>query len=115
MPRLHNVRPLLGRLQPVVKATPRDAAGHSRQAEPWRGWYGLKAWKELRLRIFERDLFTCQREGCGRLEPRTSQLVCDHVRPHKGDRALFWSERNLQTLCKACHDADKQAEEHGRF
>ncbi|UFX41809.1 HNH endonuclease [Bradyrhizobium sp. 41S5] len=65
----------------------------------------------LRLRIFVRDLYTCQRKGCGRAEPNTSLLVCDHVIPHRGDERLFWDETNLQTLCKACHDRDKQREE----
>lgn len=38
-------------------------------------------------------------------------LVCDHVKPHRGDERLFWDEANLQTLCKPCHDRDKQREE----
>ena len=113
--RLKNVRSVIGRLAPIVAATRRDATGHSRTAEPWRTWYSLKRWKELRLRVFVRDLFTCQRRECGKVEPVTSLLVADHRRPHKGDPALFWSEGNVQTLCKACHDSAKQAEERRRF
>ena len=29
--------------------------------------------------------------------------VVDHVVPHKGNRELFWSEDNWQSLCAACH------------
>nr|WP_245581848.1 hypothetical protein [Phyllobacterium phragmitis] len=44
---------------------------------------------------------------CWLLEPNSSQLVCDHVTPHRGDEELFWSGP-FQTLCKPCHDRDKQ-------
>lgn len=56
-----------------------------------------------------RDLFTCRR--CKRVEGNTSLLVADHKVPHRGSERLFWDETNLQTLCKACHDSDKQSEE----
>lgn len=36
--------------------------------------------------------------------------VVDHVTPHRGDVRLFWNGK-LQSLCKRCHDSDKQAEE----
>ena len=48
----------------------------------------------------------CDKEG--KIEPAT---VCDHVVPHRGDAALFWSERNLQSLCRRHHDVDKQRSE----
>ncbi len=37
----------------------------------------------------------------GRLTPAT---VVDHIVPHRGDKALFWDEKNWQPLCKNCHD-----------
>ena len=40
--------------------------------------------------------------------------VVDHVRPHRGDRALFWDSGNWQPLCKPCHDR-KTALEDGGF
>lgn len=83
----------------------------NRSEPPWRRWYKLARWRVLRLQIFLRDGYRCQRKGCGRLEGNTALLVCDHIRPHRGNAALFWDEANLQTLCKACHDADKQREE----
>ena len=49
--------------------------------------------------------------GCGKIEGDTSQLVADHRRPHRGDERLFWDERNLQCLCKPCHDGTKQRQE----
>lgn len=78
---------------------------------PWHRWYKTARWARLRLDVFLRDLFTCQMPGCGRLEGDTSQLVCDHIKPHRGDERLFWDKANLQTLCKPCHDRLKQKEE----
>ena len=40
--------------------------------------------------------------------------VVDHIKPHKGDKNLFWNEDNYQSLCKPCHDA-KTAKEDGGF
>lgn len=80
-------------------------------APPWKRWYKTARWQQLRLAIFQRDVFTCQRAECGHLEGNTALLVCDHIKPHRGDERLFWDEANLQTLCKACHDKIKQREE----
>ncbi|MFZ5736322.1 MAG: HNH endonuclease [Pseudomonadota bacterium] len=76
---------------------------------PWKRWYKTSRWAALRLTIFLRDHYTCRR--CTKLEGDTSRLVCDHIKPHRGDERLFWDEGNLQTLCKSCHDSAKQAEE----
>lgn len=80
-------------------------------ALPWKRWYSTARWQALRLRVLQRDLFTCQMQGCGRLEGNTSLLVCDHRIPHRGSEKLFWDEANLWTLCKRCHDSVKQKEE----
>lgn len=115
MGRLKSLPPRIGAL-PSRLPSLRDAHGHSRDEEHWRGWYNLKRWRDpdtgLRMRVFIRDLFTCQL--CGKVEHDTSKLVADHKREHRGDPALFWNEDNVQTLCKPCHDADKQAEEAAR-
>lgn len=108
--RLKSLAPGLSSLRPLV-STQRDASGHSRALDPWRGWYNLARWRALRLRVFTRDLFTCQWQDCGRIEGDTSRLVADHREPHKGDPRLFWDEENVQTLCKTCHDKAKQTEE----
>nr|WP_084233537.1 HNH endonuclease signature motif containing protein [Papillibacter cinnamivorans] len=53
-------------------------------------------------------------ESCmqsGKLVPAT---VVDHIKPHKGDKALFWDSSNWQALCKRCHDI-KTAKENGRW
>jgi 5-methylcytosine-specific restriction protein A len=40
--------------------------------------------------------------------------VVDHVVPHRGDKTLFWSRDNWQTLCAPCHSS-KTAREDGGF
>jgi 5-methylcytosine-specific restriction endonuclease McrA len=41
-------------------------------------------------------------------------VVVDHIKPHKGDQALFWSKANWQSLCKPHHDSTKQRQDNGR-
>nr|WP_310012296.1 hypothetical protein [Brucella pseudogrignonensis] len=43
---------------------------------------------------------------CGKIEADTSQLVCDHVEPHRGNEAAFWAGP-FQTLCAHCHNSTK--------
>ena len=43
--------------------------------------------------------------------PAPHSPVCDHKTPHRGNAALFRDPANLWTLCKACHDSDKQGQE----
>jgi 5-methylcytosine-specific restriction endonuclease McrA len=77
--------------------------------QPWRARYKTARWQKLRWSILLRDLFTCQ--VCKRIEADTSRLVADHKVPHRGNERLFWDDRNLQCLCRACHDTVKQSEE----
>lgn len=102
----------LGSLPPAlgyVDAPSRSADANRSFFAPWRKWYATTRWRKLRMAILIRDHFTCQR--CGRTTADTSQLVADHDKPHRGDAVLFWAEDNLKTLCKPCHDRDKQREE----
>ena len=71
-------------------------------------WYRTARWQKLRWSVLVRDLFTCRH--CAALHADTSQLVCDHVVPHRGDETLFWAGP-FQCLCKSCHDSQKQKEE----
>lgn len=110
MARLRQLEARTATLRPrLTYAT--DAHGHSKQAEPWRPWYNTKRWRDLRSEILLRDMYTCAR--CGSLEGNTALLVCDHKRAHHGDPDLFWSETNLQTMCKPCHDGPKQRQDRG--
>ena len=39
--------------------------------------------------------------------------VVDHIKPHKGDKTLFWDSTNWQPLCKPCHDHKTATEDGG--
>lgn len=80
----------------------------SQEAKSYRRLYKTKAWQQLRQQCFIRDLYTCQHCGCITRKP-----VCDHIKDHKGDTALFHSLDNLRTTCKPCHDRHSQREAHG--
>lgn len=105
--RLGQLAPKLGRAAPDLG---RDQVRDRTQA--WRKWYKTARWQKLRWSILVRDVFTCRR--CKRVEGNTALLVADHIEPHRGDERRFWDADNLQCLCKACHDSDKQRAEWGR-
>lgn len=44
----------------------------------------------------------------------TAGNVVDHIKPHLGDKVLFWDSDNWQTLCPSCHGR-KTASEDGGF
>ena len=48
-----------------------------------------------------RDTILAAIEEQGKLTPAT---VVDHIIPHRGDKKLFWDERNWQALCESCHN-----------
>lgn len=109
MGRLKSIAPRLGVLRARLGPTESDRRSfdRDRDRQEWRRWYKTARWQKLRWSVLVRDLFTCQC-GCGVTEGNTSLLVADHRKPHRGDPALFWDERNLQTLRKVCHDSWKQ-------
>lgn len=47
----------------------------------------------------------CERKG--RLD---AAAIVDHIKPHRGDKALFWNSCNWQGLCYTCDCAKKPRE-----
>lgn len=124
MARLTTLKPLVAKLAPRLGYAPSDEKARSRyrdETEEHRGWYQLARWKAkphgLRWQTLVRAMFTCR--ICKQISrhPNASDMVADHITPHRGDPALFWDACNIQCLCKGCHDSVKQAEErqHGRW
>ena len=73
-----------------------------RVSAQYHAWYSLPIWTDrLRPQQLLREPF-CRE--CARAGIRTRATVADHVRPHRGDWALFTDEANLQSLCKYHHD-----------
>lgn len=57
--------------------------------------YNTAAWQTLRGELLL-DTPLCRKCGAVATE-------ADHVRPHNGDKELFFDRGNLQALCKECH------------
>ena len=114
MARLATIKPTLATLPKRITVSS-DEGRRSAEAVQYRAWYKLVRWcakpNGLRWRVLVRDGFTCRRCGYVSHSPTASDLVADHVRPHRGDPVLFWAEANVQCLCKVCHDKDKQRED----
>ena len=77
----------------------------SEESKGWRHLYKLAQWQKGRawhLRNNPLCVF-CSEKGLA--VPAT---VVDHIKPHKGDRTLFFDTKNWQSLCAPCHDGFKQ-------
>jgi len=73
--------------------------------------YCTAAWRRLReAQLRAHPLCRMHQE----LGQTVMASVVDHQVPHRGDADLFLDAANLQSLCKQCHDAHKQAQEHNR-
>lgn len=92
------------------KHKPKRAA--RRASAEWHGWYSLSIWTDdLRPAQLLREPW-CRE--CARRGVRTRATVVDHIKPHKGDWALFIDPANHQSLCDHCHNrktAREMAEE----
>lgn len=79
-----------------------------RAAKPWRKWYSTARWRRIRAKQLA-DNPLCKRcEARGEVAAAT---VCDHRERHNGDPDLFWNGP-FDSLCKPCHDGEKQREEN---
>jgi len=72
--------------------------------------YGSRWQKARKVYLAKHPLCRhCEQEG--KVVPAT---VVDHIKPHKGNKRLFWDSSNWQSLCKRHHDI-KTANEDGGF
>lgn len=85
---------------------------HNRaNTSPFRKWYSTAGWKSIRKRRLETDPLCCRCSQRGLIVP--SDTV-NHIKPHRGNRALFFCYENTEAVCKICHDRFIQREEiHG--
>ncbi len=65
-------------------------------------------WRKARARFLKANPLCVKCKEGGRLVAAT---VVDHIVPHRGDRQLFWDQRNWQSLCKKCHDQKTRNED----
>lgn len=71
--------------------------------------YSLPVWrKQLRPAQLAKEPL-CRM--CAAKGKTTAATVVDHIKPHRGDLYTFADPDNLQSLCKTCHDSEKQSDE----
>lgn len=68
-------------------------------------------WDKARAAYLRKHPLCAECQAQGRTVPAT---VVDHIRPHKGNRKLFWDTANWQPLCRRHHN-EKTAREDGAF
>ena len=84
-----------------------------RQTEqPWRSFYFTPEWRKLRAEQLNREPW-CRMHVAKGEQVQASHV--DHIRAHRGSRALFFDPANLQSLCPTCHNKWKQAQERSCF
>lgn len=83
----------------------------SAEAAEYRKLYKTAQWQALRAqRLGLEPLCRC----CAAKGLVVPASVADHIKPHRGDIALFFDINNTQSLCAPCHDIDKgHIEAHG--
>ena len=91
------------------RARNREHDSRRRQSDRCRPLYGTARWQRISAAQREAEPLCrmCLARGL-----TVAATVCDHIVPHRGDEAMFWSGP-FQSLCKPCHDADKQRIESG--
>ena len=60
-------------------------------------------WQKKRLKILERDNFTCQHCGC-----KERELQVHHRVYHKGAKPWEYDDSELITLCNQCHEVETE-------
>ena len=75
-----------------------------------RSLYNDRRWRTCRA-LYLRKHPLCRL--CLALGVYRAAAVVDHIVPHKGSRALFWSQSNWQALCRSCQESHKKMLERG--
>jgi 5-methylcytosine-specific restriction protein A len=88
-----------------------DEKEYKPRRNPHKKLYSSTRWQELRrYRLNTQPLCV----ECLKNNRYTPATVVDHIKPHRGNEKLFYDLKNLQSMCKPCHDR-KTAKEDGRW
>ena len=67
-------------------------------------------WEKARTKYLDEHPLCADHKRRGYIEAAT---VVDHIIPHKGDKVLFWDQKNWQPLCESCHNRKTATEDKG--
>lgn len=67
-------------------------------------FYHSGEWRAVRQRVLERDHYLCQ--VCKRAGHITPATTVHHITPVRVDYSKRLDPDNLETICKACHNAE---------
>ncbi|WP_256705793.1 HNH endonuclease [Paenibacillus sp. FSL R7-0337] len=70
-----------------------------------------RQWRKARLGFLRKYPLCVE---CLKADKVEAATVVDHIKPHKGNKELFWNRSNWQAICKCCHDS-KTVREDGGF
>lgn len=84
----------------------------SPQAALYRAMYWTPEWRALKKAQLQAEPWCCRATHGNVLVPAS---IANHKVAHRGDRALFFCARNLESVCKPCHDGPIQREERRGF
>ncbi|WP_339767152.1 HNH endonuclease [uncultured Pseudosulfitobacter sp.] len=100
-------------MPPRLAPLPIEVSGREDAARRSKDWLNTARWQRLRIKVLQRDQYTCQQTGVLLIgkHPAPNSPVVDHIEPHRGDPDLFWDEENLQSVAKIWHDSVKQSME----
>ena len=72
--------------------------------------YDSRRWRTVSQGFLHHHPLCASCEAQGKVEPAT---CVDHIRPHRGDQAMFWDSANWQPLCHTCHGLKTSMETRG--
>jgi len=75
-------------------------------------WYKSRAWQQLRSAQLSAHPY-CQCPHHKGKDRSAVATIVDHKTPHRGNKAVFFDRKGLQSMTKQCHDSFKQSQERG--
>lgn len=89
------------------RAVRRNLQGERGISAAWHYLYESRRWRTIRAAQLMAEPF-CRE--CARVGERVRATDVDHIKPHRGNKKLFYDTANLQSLCHACHSRKTMAE-----
>lgn len=74
--------------------------GRFKKTDADKSLYNNQRWREASHRYLRNNPLCVH---CLRVGRTTTSTETDHIKPHRGNKELFWDKSNWQALCKQCH------------